>query len=102
MLGMAIAGIEDIRLVDLTAPTLLGIGILMLMTGRLWTNAAYREKCKEATEWKEAYETEREARSTSESQTAELLEVAKTTHNVIVAMFGTTNIATRRRAGGDP
>lgn len=96
-------GIEGFQLVDLTAPTLLGIGILMLMTGKLWTNAAYREKCKEADRWERAYKVEREARSTSEAQTAELLEVAKTTHNVINAMFGTTSAATRRRitGGGD-
>lgn len=91
--------IEGIPIAGLTAPALLGIAILMLLTGRLWTNNAYQEKCKESDHWRLAYEAERENRQTSDSQTAQLLEVTKTTHAFIVAVFSNSE---RIRQGGGP
>lgn len=88
--GMLVAvtnTLEGIPLVGLTAPGLLGLAILMLMTGKLWTNAAYQQKTQECDKWQSAYNAEREARAKSDSQTVELLEVSKTTHAVTVAMF---------------
>ena len=81
--------VDDFHIVAFTPPALLGVAILMLFSGKLWTNRAYQEKADEAKRWREAYEKERKARVTSDTQTAELLEVTKTTHNIIVAMFGT-------------
>lgn len=81
--------LADIPIVDLTAPTLLGIGIIFLLTGRLHTRFSYMEKKEEADRWRAAYEVERDARITSDAQTVELLEVAKTTHDIISAMFMT-------------
>lgn len=89
--------IDGIPLIALTAPTLLGIAVLMLLTGRLVPRSTLTDKAAEAERWRLAYEAEREARSTSDAQTVELLEVAKTTHNIIAAMFGTAH---RVRAGG--
>ena len=92
--------IDGIPLVGLSAPVLLGLAILMLLKGKLWTDAAYQEKFKESNQWREAYLNEREARARSDSQTRELLELAKTTNSFIVAVF--TNSERLRNAGGDP
>lgn len=78
---------ENIPLVGLTAPTLLGIAILLMLTGRIVPRATLQDKAAEAQAWKEAYEAEREARALSDTQTVQLLEVSKTTHAVSVAMF---------------
>lgn len=91
--------IDGLPLVGLSAPVLLGIAVLMLLTGRLWTNAAYLQKCKESDQWREAYEKEREARIQSDHQTGELLELAKTTNSFIMAVF--TNSERVRQTGGD-
>lgn len=104
MTGLAAAPsvFGDIPIAGLTAPTLLGIFVLMMFTGKIWSNNAYQEKVKEAERWRSAYEAEREARIESDKQTTELLEVTKTTHAVITAMFhnserfqlsGGTNVA---------
>lgn len=74
-------------LTELTASALLGLAILMILRGKIWTDAAYQEKTKESERWRLAYEAEREARQTSDAQTAELLELAKTTHSFIKAVF---------------
>lgn len=82
--------LEGIPVGDLTAPTLLGIVFLMTMLGLLVPRYIYNEKKEEAEKWRLAYEAEKIARSTSDAQTAELLELAKTTHKIIVATFSTT------------
>ena len=83
---------------NLTAPVLLGIAVLLIILGRLVPRPLYKDKEAEAERWRLAYEAERTARATSDAQTAELLELAKTTHNVIVAMFGTSERV--RQSGG--
>lgn len=90
--------IDGLPLVGLSAPAIVSVIILMLLTGRLWTNAAYQQKCKESDQWREAYEKEREARTQSDHQTGELLELAKTTNSFIMAVF--TN-SERIRTGGE-
>jgi hypothetical protein len=81
---------EGISIGDLTPPALLGLAVLLLLFGKIVPRATLMDKSKEAQQWREAYEKEREARSLSEAQNAELLELGKTTYNVLVAMFGTT------------
>ena len=82
--------LDGIPLGDLSAPVLLGIAVLMLLLGLLVPRRTLRDKAEESERWRQAFETEREARATSDSQTKELLELAKTTHAVIVAMFKTS------------
>ena len=84
--------LDGVPLVGLSAPALLGICILLLMTGRLVPKSTLDSKEKESDRWREAYETEREARALSDKQTAELLEVSKTTNRIIVATFGTRGV----------
>lgn len=91
---------EGIPLVGLTAPTLLGIAVLLLFTGRLVPRATLLDKAQEASDWKAAYEAEREARATSDQQTVELLEVSKTNHSVTVAMFELIRRGAGRESGG--
>lgn len=90
--------LAGIPIAGLTAPALLGISILMILTGKLWTNNAYQQKVQEADRWKEAYEKEREARSEANQQSRELLEVARTTRHIVEALFQT---ATNNRGGTD-
>ena len=90
---------EGIPLVGLTAPTLLGIAILLLLVGRIVPRATLEDKKQEAADWKAAYETEREARIKSDAQTGELLEVSKTTHAITVAMFDVIRSTTQQVGG---
>lgn len=80
----------DITLEKMTPPVLVGLVVLMILLRWLIPRATYKEKCQEAENWRLAYEAEREARAKSDAQTTELLELAKTTHNVLVAWFGTS------------
>lgn len=83
----------DIPVKDLTAPVLLGIGILMVLTGLLVPSRFYKAKSEESERWRLAFETEREARMTSDAQTSELLEGQKTSHALIVAIFKNSEAA---------
>ena len=74
----------------LTAPVLLGLAVLMVFLGFLVPRYVYKSKEKESEFWRLAYEAERKARAISDAQTADLLELAKTSRDVLVAVFGTT------------
>lgn len=82
-----IEALNGLPLVELTAPSLLALTVLMVLTGRLSPRSVVEDKQAEAQQWRDAYEKEREARSLSDSQTAELLEVSKTNHALITAIF---------------
>lgn len=90
--------LDGVPLTNLTPAALVGIGVILMMLGKLVPRSALMDKDAEVERWRKAYEAEREARATSDAQTAELLEVAKTTHNLIVAMFGTADRI--RESGG--
>jgi hypothetical protein len=94
--------LDGVPITGLTAPALLGIAVMMLLLGRIVPRSTFDEKAKEAEHWRLAYEKEREARATSDAQTVELLELAKTTHNLMVAVFGAPGISPGllQRAGG--
>jgi len=79
---------DGIPIQNLTAPTLLGITVLMLLLGLLIPRFVYKEKKEEAASWKAAYEAERAARVLSDKQTTELLELSRTTHDILVALLG--------------
>lgn len=92
--------IDGLPVVGLTAPALLGIAVLLLLLGKIVPRATLTDKAEESERWRHAYEAEREARATSDAQTVELLELAKTTHNIIVTMFGTAE-RTQQSGGAD-
>lgn len=81
--------LDGIPLTDFSAPTILGIAILLLLFGKIVPRSTLADKERESERWRLAYEAEKEARITSDAQTAELLEVAKTTNSIVVAMYGT-------------
>ena len=78
--------LEGISIVQLTPPVLLGIAILMLLTGRLVPRSIYRDKVHEAEQWRSAYEAEREARTESDTQTRQLLELARVSEPLLTAI----------------
>lgn len=89
---------QGISLVDLTAPTLLGLTVILILTGGLVTRSQLKDKERQIQDWKEAYKKSEEARVRSDSQTSELLEVSKTSNAILVAMFGPAGVI--RRSGG--
>jgi len=76
----------DIALSDLSTGALLALVVLMILTGMLVPRRVLKDKTDEAERWRKAYEAERTARGIADAQTNELLELAKTTHDFILAM----------------
>lgn len=82
--------IGEVGLSALTAPALVGLAVLMLLTGRIVPRATLQDARAEASNWREAYELEREARSALQQQNGELLELAKTSTSVLTALGQTS------------
>lgn len=78
--------LEGIPVAALGPSALLGIAILLLLTGRLVPKATLDAKNEEVRIWRETAEKEREGRATSDAQTRELLELAKTTNKIVEAI----------------
>lgn|SRR5688572_24911388 len=68
--------------------SLLAFAILLLLTGRLWTDRAYRELKQDRDTWKEACKASELARAEAFAQNAQLFEQGKATHAIVEAMFG--------------
>jgi hypothetical protein len=75
---------------DSLANTLVAVFVILLFTGRIYPRSTIDEKNREAERWRKAYELEREARSRAVEQTADLLEMAKTTNAIVTALFQNT------------
>jgi hypothetical protein len=90
---------EGVPLVGLTAPALLSVFVLLIFTGLLIPYRTHKAKEVECERWRTAFETEREARTLSDKQTAELLEGQKNSHAVLVAIFKNSEalLESRRR-----
>jgi hypothetical protein len=80
--------IDGIPINDLTAPSLLGIAIVLILLGWLVPRSTLKDKKEESEKWQQAYEAERKARSLSDAQTAELLELARTSKHLLESFFG--------------
>jgi hypothetical protein len=89
---------EGIPVAALTPSALLGIFVLMLFFGKIVPRAILQDKIEECNNWRQTAEAEREARATSDAQTRELLELAKTTNKLVQDMFGA---AARIRESGE-
>jgi hypothetical protein len=90
---------DGIPVDKLSAPVILGIAVLMVLFGLLVPRRTYKRMEKEAENWRLAFEASEKARLASDKQTAELLELAKTSNNVLQAMFGMTESG--KRTGGN-
>jgi hypothetical protein len=80
--------LDGIPFANLTASTLLGIFVLMMFLGRIVPRRTLDDQIKQTEKWQTAYELERQARVSSDSQTTELLEIVKATHSIVVAQDG--------------
>ena len=86
---------------EVWAPSgLLAVAILLLLFGKLWTNAAYQQKVAECEKWEKAYAESEAGRKEANAQAKELLEQGKTTHAIVVAMFSI--MENNRASGGTP
>lgn len=83
--------LDGVPLVGLTAPALLGIAFLMVLTGRLVPRSVLKEREEESERWRLAYEAEREARIVSDGQTSKLLVAVETNRDVLLALFKALN-----------
>lgn len=90
--------LDGIPIATLTPSALLGIFVLMLFLGKIVPRSTLQDKIEESNNWRKAYETEREARATSDAQTKELLELAKTNNKLVEGLFGA---AQRVRESGE-
>ena len=91
--------LDGIPIVGLTAPTLLGVAILLILLGKLVPKPTHDQALEEARRWREAYEIERQSRQEAVDGMRELVEVAQTTHNVTAAMFDMVREHVRQTGG---
>jgi|SRR6185369_6245926 hypothetical protein len=91
---------DGVPILDYSAPTLVGITVLLLLFGLLVPRKNLMDKEREAERWRKAYEAERDARALSDAQTAELLELAKTTYELLDATLNGPPQGRHRTPGG--
>ena len=82
--------LDGISVIGLTPAGLLLATVVLILTGRLVPRRIFQDKVEECERWRLAYEAERTARSLSDSQTRELLEVARTGQHLMSAVFQTS------------
>lgn len=70
-----------ISFTDLTSSTLLAGVIVLILLGRLVPRSILQDKIQERDRWREAYESEREARAAAEAQTQELIDRTRHLHD---------------------
>lgn len=78
--------IGDVAIADLTPSVLLGIVVMLVLLGKLVPRSILQDKIDEAEKWRLAFETEREARATSDAQTTKLLEVTGITNDALQSL----------------
>lgn len=88
---------DGISLTSLTPAALVGLTVVLLLLGRLVPRRTLQDKAEDAKTWRLAYEAEREARAIADAHAREFLEVAKSTHAIVAALFDTVE---RAREGG--
>jgi hypothetical protein len=79
---------DGIPVGDFTAPGLLGVAVILILLGRLVPYRILKDKAEESEKWRTAYEEERKARGLADAQTAELLELARTSNHLLESFFG--------------
>lgn len=80
--------LEGIPVAALTPSALLSIFVLLLFFGKIVPRSILQDKIEECNNWRKTAEAEREARATSDAQTRELLELAKTNNKLVEGLLG--------------
>jgi hypothetical protein len=78
--------IFGVPVAGLTAPVLLGIGILLILTGRLVPRRTYDDALRDRDRWQQAHSVSEEARLTQTKQLDAVLEVGETVKQVMLAL----------------
>lgn len=78
--------LNGVPLFGLTAPAILAFAVILVLTGRIVPRRLYMDKINEAKQWKEAFETEREARLLSDHQTTQLLAATEVNREILLAL----------------
>jgi hypothetical protein len=78
--------LEGIPLVGLTAPTVLFIGVLLILTGRLVPRRTYQDMKEDRDHWRTAHAVSEEARIAKSRQLDVVLEVSETVKDVLQAL----------------
>lgn len=78
--------IFGVPVAGLTAPVLLGIGILLILTGRLVPRRTYDDALRDRDRWQAAHSVSEEARLTQTRQLDAVLEVGETVKQVMTAL----------------
>jgi hypothetical protein len=94
--------LDGIPVLTYTPQALLGIAVLLVLFGLLVPRKVLLDKEKESERWRKAYEAERDARALSDAQTAELLELAKTTYELLDATLSGPSQGRHRSSPGGP
>lgn len=91
--------LTDLPLVGLTAPGVLLFAVILLLTGHIVPRKHLKDKETEILRWKQAYETEREARMVSDNQTSKLLVGIEVNRDLMIAFM---KIVKPEAASGGP
>lgn len=79
--------LDGIPLVGLSAPAILSVVVMMVMTGRLVPRKTYDDVIRERDEWRAAHSVSEEARRAEASQKTEiLLPIARTMEHVLESL----------------
>lgn len=78
--------IYSIPLAGLTAPALLGIAIVLILSGRLIPRRTYDDLREDRDRWQRAFTVSEEARLSQSKQLDAAMEVGKTVTDVMVAL----------------
>lgn len=84
---------------DLSLSVIILIAILMILTGAIIPRWVYKQKDIESERWRAAYETEREARATSDAQTSRLLEGQNAMTKLMTAIFENSEKMLKKNGG---
>jgi hypothetical protein len=98
---LKVGALDGVPLIGLSAPGLAAFFFLLMYTGRVVPRSTLVDKKEESERWRLAYEKEREARGAADAQARELLEVSKTTHHIVLALFQNAQEAAARGGSRD-
>lgn len=93
--------IFGIPVAELSAPALVGVFVVMMFYGKVVPRSFLNDEQKTSESWRSAYEKEREARDSLQTQVKELLEIARTSRDVLVALSKASE-KIRNESGGSP